>query len=101
VATPLGGKSSMTVRAPLRSIRSIMAVNPRLLGFHVGTVDASIGRDHDVASNPIPRSASTIDPVFRQCRRIAARYDKLAANYLAFAQLASTRLWLRANESTL
>ena len=27
-------------------------------------------------------------------------YDKLAANYLAFAQLASIRLWLRANEST-
>jgi transposase len=28
------------------------------------------------------------------------RYDKLAANYLAFVQLASIRLWLRANEST-
>ena len=33
-------------------------------------------------------------------RRIATRYDKLAANYLAFVQLASTRLWLRVNEST-
>jgi hypothetical protein len=30
----------------------------------------------------------------------ATRYDKLAANYLAFVQLASIRLWLRANEST-
>ena len=28
------------------------------------------------------------------------RYDKLAANYLAFIHLASIRLWLRVNEST-
>jgi transposase len=33
-------------------------------------------------------------------RRVATRYDKLAANCLAFIQLASTRLWLRVNEST-
>jgi transposase len=33
-------------------------------------------------------------------RRVATRYDKLAANYLAFVQLASIRLWLRVNEST-
>jgi len=37
----------------------------------------------------------------KQCRRVATRYDKLAANYLAFIQLASIRLWLRFNESTL
>jgi len=38
----------------------------------------------------------------RQCRQAATRYDKLAANYLAFVQLASIRLWLAArNESTL
>jgi transposase len=36
----------------------------------------------------------------KQCRRVATRYDKLAANYLAFIELASIRLWLRANEST-
>ena len=36
----------------------------------------------------------------KQSRRMATRYDKLAANYLAFVQLASIRLWLRANEST-
>lgn len=35
-----------------------------------------------------------------QCRRVATRYDKLAANYLAFIKLASIRIWLRANEST-
>jgi transposase len=36
----------------------------------------------------------------KHCRRIATRYDKLAANYLAFVQLASIRIWLRVNEST-
>jgi transposase len=36
----------------------------------------------------------------KQRRRVAARYDKLAANYLAFIKLASIRIWLRANEST-
>ena len=36
----------------------------------------------------------------KQCRRIATRYGKLAANYLAFIQLASIRLWLRVNEYT-
>ena len=36
----------------------------------------------------------------KQCRRIATRYDKLAANYLAFVKLASIRLWLRAYQST-
>ena len=30
---------------------------------------------------------------------VATRYDKLAANYLAFIKLASIRIWLRANES--
>ncbi len=32
----------------------------------------------------------------KQCRRVATRYDKLAANYLAFVKLASIRLWPRA-----
>ena len=31
---------------------------------------------------------------------VATRYDKLAANYLAFIKLASIRLWIRAYEST-
>jgi transposase len=35
----------------------------------------------------------------KQCGRVATRYDRLAANYLAFVQLASIRLWLRLNES--
>ena len=40
----------------------------------------------------------------KQCRRIATRYEKLAANYLAMVKLAACRIWLRAslptNEST-
>ncbi len=36
----------------------------------------------------------------KQCRRIATRYDKLAANYLAFIKLACIRLWLKTYEST-
>jgi transposase len=48
------------------------------------------------ASNLVERFFNRI----KQCRRIATRYDKLAANYLAFIQLASIRLWLRVNDST-
>ncbi len=33
-------------------------------------------------------------------RRIATRYDKLAANYMAMIKLASIRVWLRFIEST-
>jgi transposase len=35
----------------------------------------------------------------KQCRRIATRYDRLAASYLAFIKLASIRIWLRVYES--
>ena len=35
----------------------------------------------------------------QQCRRIATRYDKRAANHLAFITLAAIRIWLRAYES--
>ena len=30
----------------------------------------------------------------KQFRRVATRYDKLAASYLAFVQLAALRMWL-------
>ncbi len=48
------------------------------------------------------RARSQVERFFnriKQCRRVATRYDRLAANYLAFVQLASIRLWLRLNES--
>jgi transposase len=49
------------------------------------------------------RALSLIERFFNkieQCRRVATRYDKLAANYLSFIKLASIRIWLRAYEST-
>ena len=48
-------------------------------------------------------SANLIERFFsklKHYRRVAIRYDKLAANFLAMVQLASMRLWLRAYEST-
>lgn len=35
----------------------------------------------------------------KHCRRIATRYEKHAANFLAFVKLAAIRLWLCVNES--
>jgi len=32
-------------------------------------------------------------------RRVATRYDRLAANYLALIQLAPIKVWLRVDES--
>jgi transposase len=57
---------------------------------------AKSARHHYRARNLVERFFNKI----KQCRRVATRYDKFAANYLAFIQLASIRLWLRANEST-
>ena len=51
---------------------------------------------HHRARNLIERFFNKI----KQCRRVATRHDKLAANYLAFVKLASIRIWLRANQST-
>ena len=36
----------------------------------------------------------------KQFRRIATRYEKLAANHLAMVKIATIRIWLRANEAT-
>jgi transposase len=49
------------------------------------------------------RSRNLVERFFnkiKQYRRIATRYDKLAANYPAFIKLASIRLWIRTYEST-
>ena len=55
------------------------------------------------ASPYLYRARNLVERFFnkiKQCRRVATRYDKLSANYLAFIKLASIRIWLRANEST-
>ena len=61
-------------------------------------------RNEPICFSPyLYRARNLIERFFnkiKQCRRIATRYDKLAANYLAFVQLASIRLWLRVNEYT-
>ncbi|MBB3458104.1 transposase [Rhizobium sp. BK313] len=54
-------------------------------------------------SSRLYRQRNLIEPFFsnpKHFRRVATRYDKLAANFLAMVQLASMRLWLRAYEST-
>jgi len=48
------------------------------------------------ARNLVERFFNRIKP----CRRVAARNDKLAPNYLAFIKLAAIRIWLRAYEPT-
>src|SRR5712664_2768169 len=57
----------------------------------------------DLLQPVLYRARNLIERFFnkiKQCRRIPTRYDKLAANYLAFIKLASIRLWLRTYEST-
>ena len=51
-------------------------------------------------SLPRPKFRQRFFNQVKHCRRVANRYDKLAANYLAFIQLASIRLWLRVYKST-
>ncbi len=54
-------------------------------------------------SKSLYRERNRIERFFcrmKQFRRIATRYEKLAANYLGMLKLAAIRLWLRAYEST-
>lgn len=60
-------------------------------------------RKEAICFSPLYRARNLVERFFnkiKQCRRVATRYDKLAVIYLACLQLASIRLWLRANEST-
>jgi len=61
-------------------------------------------RNEPICFSPyLYRARNLIERFFnkiKQCRRVATRYDKLAANYLAFIHLASIRLWLRVNGYT-
>ena len=62
--------------------------------------DRKIQRSVDPA---IYRQRNLVERFFcklKHFRRIATRFDKLARNFLAAVLLASTRLWLRAYEST-
>jgi transposase len=62
--------------------------------------DRKIQRSVDPA---LYRQRNLIERFFcklKHFRRVATRFDKLARNFLAAVLLASTRLWLRAYEST-
>jgi Transposase DDE domain len=69
----------------------------------VGNIPPKRNRKDPICFSPyLYRARNLIERFFnkiKQCRRVATRYDKLAANYLAFVKLASIRIWLRANES--
>jgi len=63
---------------------------------------AAMGREPICFSLYLYRARNLVERFFnniRQCRRVATRYDKLAANYLGFIKLASLRVWLLANQS--
>ena len=60
-------------------------------------------RVHRSVDRAVYRQRNLVERFFNKLkhfRRIATRFDKLARNYLAAVLLASTRLWLRAYEST-
>jgi transposase len=94
-----------------RSLRCCQLVEP-YAGLVFGNVPIAeplnipprCNRNEPICFSPyLYRARNLVERFFnriKQCRRIATRYDKLAANYLAFVQLASIRLWLRVNEST-
>jgi transposase len=55
----------------------------------------------DACDSNSQRARNRVERFFnriKQFRRVATRYDKLAADYLAFVQLASIRLWLAARQ---
>ena len=84
--------------------------------------DADWIRDHIEAQGAAPNIPDKVNRKSRHCfsrvlykernrierffnrikhfRRIATRYEKLGANFLAMAKLAAIRIWLRFNEST-
>jgi transposase len=61
-------------------------------------------RTEPICSSPhLYRARNLVERFFdkiKQCRRVATRYDKLAADYLAFIQLAFNKVWLRVYEFT-
>jgi transposase len=67
----------------------------------MGEHSAETNRKDPICFSPyLDRARNLFFDKIRQCGRVATRYDKFAANYLAFVELASIRIWLRADEST-
>jgi transposase len=82
----------------------MMPTSPCRQAVRMTNIPPRSNRNAPVCFSPyLYRARNLVERLFnkiKQCRRVATRYDKLAANYLAFTRLASIRLWLRVNEST-
>lgn len=68
----------------------------------IGSKNPPVSTEHERTPyrNEMEPRSCLVERFFNQiklCRPVAAHYDKLAANYLAFFQVASTRRWLRVN----
>ena len=80
------GFSSPTARSALRR-RGIRAIIPRRRNQRrVGRFDRAAYRERNVVERTINR--------LKQYRRVATRYEKRAANYLAMVTIAAIMLWL-------
>jgi transposase len=104
------GRAAETLSGGIRALlreRGYDADRIRALAAKKGVlanIPPRCNRSEPICFNPyLYRARNLVERFFnkiKHCRRVATRYDKLAANYLAFVQLASIRLWLRANKST-
>jgi transposase len=80
------GYTGQPVRNELRR-RGIGAIIPQLRTEKTARLmDRGIYRERNVVERLVGR--------LKEYRRIATRYDKLAASYLAFVQLAAIWMWL-------
>jgi transposase len=64
--------------------------------------DKSNRRVHHCFSKTLYKERNHVERFFNKIkhfRRVATRYEKHAANYLAMIKLAAIRIWLRVNES--
>lgn len=77
-----------------------------LVAAHGGCAHIPTQKDRKVQRSIDPaiyRQRNQVERFFcklKHFRRVATRFDKLARNFLTAVLLASTRLWLRAYEST-
>jgi hypothetical protein len=83
------------MRSRLASPQHIRHKIPDLISQYAGLFSSAVDRIMDAlaAGRDAAVQMSALLPQ-------TTRYDKLAANHLAFIKLASIRIWLRANEST-
>jgi transposase len=80
------GYTGEPVRAYLRRCR-VAAIIPQLASERrPRLMDWQVYRERNVIERLVGR--------LKECRRLATRYDKLAASYRAFVYLAAIRMWL-------